>query len=512
MLDIKSLIDYEDSEGQTILFHAVKKNDLKMIKELIASGANVNHISHYDSIFTLAYKNQHFDLINDYFYSIIDKFDSKIIQSLMNVVNENQFDMIEKFNLNLNRKITMPLLHKAVQEGNAELIKSLIKKGVDVNLENSHGEKALFYVPHKLKTQTIIDILSAFKEAGFNFNYQNKDGKTVGNHIIYHHSEKKTVVQFVEAYKLPINYLAKSSHQDCLLNEHAYARTKMRQDSGFFKEVLTHQITQENLHHIDLKSFKLEGNNSIIALLNLMKERNYSINTEFNIFNGHYKSTMLEVIASQYHEMFNAKSYTFSRLEEDEKKRLKKVFNTIKEKIISFKELDLNKITSNTFANRNHARPLYFNRHILFFLKDYILENSCSHIDLTLKDSTNSSVIKHCLNDDCLDLIVPFLQTKMIDYNALNEEGFNLILEIVNIMNKSQQGVDKNLVSKIFWSVIENTPMTDLKLKNNQGITLEKELSSLGLLHSFEEGKVRLEKKWLDSQIQITQPGRKIKI
>lgn len=511
MLNLQTLINYEDNEGKTLLYHAVEKNDLKTIKELVELGANVNHISKYETLLTAAYRHNHFSLINNYFYSIQDKFEPRIIQSLMNVIGQDQLEMIEKFNLDLNKKVYRPLLHKAVEEGNIELIKELTNKGIDINLEDKEGNCALFYLKRKMKTQTVIEILDIFRTSGFDFNYE-KNGKKVANNLIHLYEDKKKITQYIEVYKLPINFFAKfdsfSVAPNYLINESTYIKNKIINDSLFFKEKVFQQLDEENLKKININNLKLTGNNSLLSLLELMAQKNYSINTQF------LNQTMIEVVARKFFTFFNHSSYTFNKMDTEYKEEIKKEFDIIKEKILSFNDLDLNAKKEVNFVGKTYTAPLFFNQSILYYLKDYIIENlNQGVVDLSKRDSKNSTVINHCLNQENYDLIEVFLKKQKIDFNELNHEGSNLVLEVAKNLNRDTfKNLPANIVKAIMWSVIDNSPFTDLNLKNHQKSTLTDELSGIGLLQSYHERAIEIEKKWLESNTHSQKNARKIKL
>lgn len=514
MLEIKSLIDYEDEKGQTLLFHAVEKNDLKMIKELIQAGANVNHVSQYDTLLTLAYRRNRISLINDYFYSIRNQFEDKIIQSLVSVVDNNHLDLVEKFNLNLNRKVYMPLLHKATQEGNVELVKNLIKQGVDINLENKDGMKAPFFMNKKLKTQTIIDLLEVFKNAGFNFSYQNEKGKTLANHLLYTFEGKKKIAQYVEVYKLPINYFATISdeylNQHCFFNESLYVKEQIKTNSEFFKNQVFNQINHQNIDQIDISMLPLLGNNSIFSLLEFMKNNQHNINTNFTC--KHYKSTLLEKVSQNYLSVFNHHNYSFTEKDEAQKIEWKKQFELVREKFLEFKDLDLNQLKEIEFNGKTSISPLYFNACILYYLQDYIV-NNIEKLDLTLRSTNNSTVINHCINQENSHLITLFLKQGKIDYNQLNDEGANLVLEVAKILNRENfKRLNSDIVSQIIWDTLDNCPFIDLKLKDKKGNHFENQLSGLFLVDQYKNRQEEIEKKWLDLTTIDNQKSKKIKL
>jgi hypothetical protein len=516
MLDIHSLINYEDSEGRTLLFSAIEKNDLKMIKELIEAGANVNHVSQSDTILTFAYRKNRMSLINNYFYTIKDKFEERVIQSLVSVVDGKHLDMVNKFSLNINRQTYMPLLHKATQDGNVELVKKLIEQGVNINLENKDGIRAPFLMTKKLKSQVVIDLLEVFRHAGFDFSFETKKGKTVANHLLSLYEGKKKIAQYVEVYKLPINYFATVSdeylNEHCFFNESTYVKEKMNTDTEFFKNQLFPQLNAQNLEKINIRNVHDFGNNSIFSLLEFMKNNNYSINTEFSYWTS--KMTILEKVAQKYLSVFSHQNYSFSESEDKAKNEWGILFSLIRDKILNFKELDLNQLKELEFNGKTSVSPLYFSACILYFFKDHIIKNINNNvIDLSLRSSSNSTVINHCLNQENLSLIPLFLKQNKIDYNQTNNEGANLVLEVSNILSRDNfKRINKTFVEKMLWDVIDNCPFTDLELVDKKNNTLEKNLKSLGLFTEFKERQEQIEKAWLENTTHHQKQGKKIKL
>ena len=144
-------LNLENNEGLTPLLYTIQENNLKMFNILIGKGVNIN----------LENKNG--------------------ISPLMYAINQRNYDMFNKLieaGANINSKDKNngnTLLHIAVTKKDLKLVKFLIEKGANIDLQNKYGNTPLHLaVPYGYK-----DIVNFLIFQGANTNIKNEKNQTV---------------------------------------------------------------------------------------------------------------------------------------------------------------------------------------------------------------------------------------------------------------------------------------------------------------------------------------------
>lgn len=166
MGDIEAVKEYiDDGAGQGTLDNAlgaaVVGNQIKIMKLLIKNGADVNHISSFDTPI----------LINAIMYGMVEAAEL-LIKSGANIHVEG-YNRIEK-NLNISWNWT-PLMC-AARKGSFDLVKLLLKKGADPN------KKGWSVSPWELETSADIAAYSGHLDI---LKYLRKKGSEVNSHTLY---------------------------------------------------------------------------------------------------------------------------------------------------------------------------------------------------------------------------------------------------------------------------------------------------------------------------------------
>lgn len=172
MLEHGANVNIRNKEGHSPLMMIASKQDYNLFKLLIDRGADPLAISN-DGSNVLMWELLPF--INMGFNE--DSF--KIQQMLV----DYKIDVNHRENDNYRNTLTL-----AVQGGQHELIKLLLKGGADPNISDFNGTTPLFYVAAVNTSykdeQTAIDTMKMMLEAGANINASNKDGDTTLHYIM----------------------------------------------------------------------------------------------------------------------------------------------------------------------------------------------------------------------------------------------------------------------------------------------------------------------------------------
>ena len=246
----------EDTNGNTPLHKAIKKENMKIIKKLIENGADVNAKEYTNGNTPLhnAVKEVNMVIVDELIKSqgiLIDaknRFDmTPLNYAIALEKNDIASQLIEnKANLNIPDKDGNTPLHNAIKKGNMKIIKKLIENGADVNAkEDTNGNTPLHYavgegnqkiVDALIKGQGIIidakdsfdmtplnyaieleknDIAGQLIEKGAGLNIPDKDGKTPLHNAIKK-GHQKIVEKLINAAGVDIN--AKDSNGMTPLN------------------------------------------------------------------------------------------------------------------------------------------------------------------------------------------------------------------------------------------------------------------------------------------------------
>lgn len=160
-------IDVKDTKksptrGEHPLFHAIRKNDPKIVKLLIEYGSNVN-------IFSLTGTTP--------LHILAEQGNLQLMQFLFEISSPN---------INIQDKYGYTPLHTAIQQKNIQIVKFLISKGADIEAKNYKGFTPL----HTAVWFNAEEIVFILIEAGANINATTNDGLTALNFAIKNRNEK----------------------------------------------------------------------------------------------------------------------------------------------------------------------------------------------------------------------------------------------------------------------------------------------------------------------------------
>jgi len=153
-------VNQTDSEGKSVLFYAIDKNDIENVKKLINIGANIN---------------------------LKDNSNNSIIDNAINVGNVEILNLLlQKNNIALNivnsnneTPIISLLNSNKFKENEKELyINKFIEKSSNINSVDNDGNSPLVYAVQK----HYISIVELLFNNGININTENKEGKTALNY------------------------------------------------------------------------------------------------------------------------------------------------------------------------------------------------------------------------------------------------------------------------------------------------------------------------------------------
>ena len=180
-------VNQTDSEGKSILFHAINRKDVENVKKLINVGANINLKDAYNnSIIDKAIKIGNVEIIdlllrkNNLSLNIVNSNEEPPIISVLlseKFLEEEKKEIIDKFiekgsNINMvDGNGNSPLMH-AIQKKYLSIIELLFSNGIDINIKNKKDETAL-NIARNMKNKLIINYLY---DKGYNvYNTENNE-------------------------------------------------------------------------------------------------------------------------------------------------------------------------------------------------------------------------------------------------------------------------------------------------------------------------------------------------
>lgn len=158
------------------LIETITSNNVNKIKDLIKKGANVNardgvgntclmlacDFNNFETVSFLLSKKANVDFVNQFGYTAlhfaVQKNDLKVVRLLIN----SSEAIVEKM-INKKDDLGNTPLHLAIDSGNANVVDFLVKKGADLNIRNSQGERPLD-IARKKQYFKIIEVLANTKK------------------------------------------------------------------------------------------------------------------------------------------------------------------------------------------------------------------------------------------------------------------------------------------------------------------------------------------------------------
>ncbi|XP_051172785.1 putative ankyrin repeat protein RF_0381 [Leptopilina boulardi] len=181
LLDKGADTEFKDKFNYTPLHMAIKNGNLKIIQHLINHKADINSFRENETALHFAVKNNRSDIVklllkNDVikinstsYYSLlflaVSQCNHKILLLLLEHQNENENEMNvdEKINSESNFKV---LLHRAVVDGNREIIAVLVKYNFDINSKDEFGRTPMYHA----YTHNKLDICKYLLKSGSSIN------------------------------------------------------------------------------------------------------------------------------------------------------------------------------------------------------------------------------------------------------------------------------------------------------------------------------------------------------
>lgn len=143
LMQTENFIEIYVPSGKSVLFTAVRNENIELIKLLVSMGIDINSLDERG-------------------YNVLK--DANFINTVL---------IKELFELGINYANSPFILHKAVEESNIELIHYLISKGINVNVLDEAGYSILFYADFKN-----ILLMKVLIELGADFNAEDSEGNS----------------------------------------------------------------------------------------------------------------------------------------------------------------------------------------------------------------------------------------------------------------------------------------------------------------------------------------------
>lgn len=163
-----SAINKKDEKGMTMLHHAAKNGRIKMVKFLLAHGANPNAMD------MEGFTARHYASLRNDFEILLCMFgtDTKI-----NKKNKNDVILLNKEN-----NYGLTLLHWAVMQGNFEIVKYIVEKGANIHKKDINGLTMLHHAAKAGRLEMVKFLLAH----GANPNEMDEGGMTPRHYASKH--------------------------------------------------------------------------------------------------------------------------------------------------------------------------------------------------------------------------------------------------------------------------------------------------------------------------------------
>ncbi|WP_339045426.1 ankyrin repeat domain-containing protein [Candidatus Mesenet endosymbiont of Agriotes lineatus] len=468
-------------ETQGLLRPVTKGKDLKIVKKLLHSGADINERDSSDDSQFSNIKSGNSKETKGLLHSAIKSKDLKTVKKLLH----SGADINERDNSN-----NTPL-HIAVQRNNIDMLNTLLGFSPDIELQNNQGSTPL----HSAISRICVGIAKLLLKYGANTNAQDNKGNTVLHKIINSKSDRTTL-----------------SLEPILENKNTDLNIKNNRGESFINIVLS---KFEGLNHIDKKEFIrrlnpiwkrysklnnesrliIKGNRKLNAVIE--KCRNKALQTYGCLINSvklcSAKEEIIEILRLRGVKIndknLNGKTLLHKAVNEPFSLKVIKMLldigydvnaqnnrgNTALHIIASYdKRLAITKVLLNCGANVNlqnvsKQTPLYIAAARSSTSTLEILLNS-SDIDPNKQDTLGNTALHHALKSK-----MPFQTTELllkndtVNLNIKNKEGqcfVSIILDKFKGQNNKEQN-NKYLVELLVKSYDRLSDKSKLIIKGN---------------------------------------------
>jgi ankyrin repeat protein len=500
------IIKFLDLEKNTLLHIATTANDIELVKELVANGADIDAINRAgQSILTIALNLKDKTLIKDYFPTLNFKESTK--NTLTYYINASNVALLEPYQLDP-KKVMNQLnvlsqkeseLHKAVETYSVPLIEKLLNDGSD--------PYALYYKKHpihhvynytnkkKITATDLIAILKLFKKHDYDesIHYPGTDYNLA--EYIMHQAPKKSSKVF--------EYLLKEGYDlDLMKPNNAKLLTTISLSDAMVKEYFFDKITKDNYTAIPINtlywcsnSLTSSKNKEIsVKVLEKIMSSNWDINYDLAIEPKEYKTN-----ASFYFNLI------INNRNVPNEYRLK--YN---EFLTYFADkIDLNQTIKHTHGFSREERTSSIAR-IIFE------ENLHYKVNLPLEKINFNDEVAHKKGSIASKLIEDNLKAyreenidkylSYFDFKKANSKGETIMHEVLSCEQSSSINIER--LSTFLMNLLENNTI-DLTQTDNNGNTV------MSLIEKFKFPKQFFEKLSLTNMTSIntnSQEGKKLKI
>ncbi|ARF02627.1 SWPV1-008 [Shearwaterpox virus] len=244
LVDYKA--DIKECDGY-LLLHAVKANNIDIIKILLNNGINVNYVN--DKGYTAlhyAVENNKLDIVNLLLgkganIEIVNE--CSFINNIIKFRFTNYYNMIElmlsyKANVNNIHDNYAPL-HLAIDEEDEEIIKLLIRYGADINIKNTYNDSSPLHHAVKSVNKNILKILL---DKGADVNSLNRYGCTPIYYAVCNNNID--VVNILLEYGADVNVIDLSGNTPLTVSGNNYIK----------KEIISHIVISKYLNKFIVES------------------------------------------------------------------------------------------------------------------------------------------------------------------------------------------------------------------------------------------------------------------
>ena len=206
-----------DDKGRTPLHYASMKGELKLVKDLIAKGANLNVVDHTDGTpLHYASKNGHLEIVKFLLQKgsdvnakdLLSRSTSLYWSSGNGHLEIVKFLIINNADVNAKNRFGGTPLNKASENGRLPIVKLLIEKGADVNIV---GEPVGMTSLDLASAGGHLEIVKLLIDKGADVNVEEKE-KINPTHEISIEEPFKSMIDPISWTMTPLHFASKNGH------------------------------------------------------------------------------------------------------------------------------------------------------------------------------------------------------------------------------------------------------------------------------------------------------------